>query len=49
MVRHRHDRPVQDCERIGQQPAYTQLSTIGPAVLGISRDRIDSLPALGDS
>lgn len=39
---------VQDFARLGQQPAYEQLRSIGPAVLGVSRERVDRLLALGN-
>lgn len=40
---------VQDFARLSLQPAYTQLRSIGPAVLGISRDRVDRLLSLNVS
>lgn len=40
---------VQDFARLGQQPAYAQLRSIGPAVLGVSRERVDRLLSLSDS
>ncbi|MBI3381704.1 MAG: hypothetical protein HY019_06825 [Aquabacterium sp.] len=39
---------VQDFARLGQQPAYEQWRSIGPAVLGVSRERVDRLLALGN-
>lgn len=37
-----------DFQRIGQQPSGALIGAIGPAVLGISRERVDRLLALAD-
>lgn len=40
---------ARDFQRIGEQPAFQMVGALAPAVVGVSRDRVDRLLALGDT
>lgn len=40
---------ARDFQRIGEQPTYLLVGAVAPAVVGVSRQRVDRLLALGDA